>query len=115
MKNLFLSIIFIFFSITKVNAMTIVCEHSGEKFDYMFTLDGNETFAYVLEGNKDTGIGEVKRTKTPEGWIFELTNMYQGQKETMTWDVNLRKKSGLFKMNLVGKKKTRKVKCSKLL
>ncbi len=113
MKYILTTIIIILFSLSNANAMyMVICKHSGEKYDYMFIPDGKETSAYVLEGNKENYMGQIKHTKTSVGWIFEITNTHQGQKETMTWDVNLKRQIGHFKMNLVGKKKERKVKCS---
>ena len=112
-KKIFITIILSLLIPLNANAATmIICKHSGEKYDWMFIPDGKETSAYVLEGNKENYMGEIKHTKTSVGWIFEIINTHQGQKETMTWDINLKKQIGHFKMNLVGKKKERKVKCS---
>jgi len=90
----------------------VICKHSGAEVDWMFVPDGNYGSAYIVKDKKESLVGEIKSNKTSEGWIFVITNTHQGQKETLTWNVNLKNKSGIFKMNLVGKTEERKVKCS---
>ena len=93
----------------------VVCKNVGAEYEFVFVPDGKSGSAYITggyKGKKEVPLGEIKSTKTPKGWIFELTNVHQGKKETMTWDVDLKNKSGIFKMDLVGKKQSNKAKCT---
>ena len=109
----YILIIIIIFFTSNVNAMyMVVCKNMGAEYEFMFVPDGKSGSAYILKENKEVPLGEINSTKTSKGWIFELTNVHQGKKETMTWDVDLKNKSGIFKMDLVGKKQSNKAKCT---
>ena len=93
----------------------VVCKNVGAKYEFVFVPDGKSGSAYITggyKGKKEVPVGEISSTKTSKGWIFELTNIHQGKKELMTWDVDLKKKSGTFYMHVEGKNEIYKAKCS---